>query len=149
MSRIKTLLQRWSTRKINSGVNQQNANRDTKQPQNADINRPEGNLNNRPTELVSQDKIESVVLQKLFSNQRFNSLDGLNEYDDDFTSFSPLGKLITHEMKRALAYTAKPTTNPGNQADDKESDQEPLNSKENEICHQAIELESDIASNHD
>lgn len=43
------------------------------------------------------------ALQALFRQPEFNQRDGLNEYDDDFTSFSSLGDIVTHEMKRMLA----------------------------------------------
>lgn len=41
---------------------------------------------------------ESLI--QLFKKAECCTLDGLNEYDDDFTTFTPLGNLITHEMKR-------------------------------------------------
>ncbi|MCH9699403.1 MAG: hypothetical protein K0U68_14995 [Gammaproteobacteria bacterium] len=41
---------------------------------------------------------ESLI--QIFKKAECCELDGLNEYDDDFTAFSPLGNLITHEMKR-------------------------------------------------
>ena len=38
----------------------------------------------------------------LFGQSAFNITDGLNDYDEDFTEFTKLGNVITHEMKRAL-----------------------------------------------
>lgn len=43
---------------------------------------------------------DSESLIQLFKKAECCTLDGLNEYDDDFTTFTPLGNLITHEMKR-------------------------------------------------
>jgi hypothetical protein len=43
-----------------------------------------------------------AALRNLFRKAEFQQLDGLNEYDDDFTQFPSLGKVVTHEMKRML-----------------------------------------------
>lgn len=45
--------------------------------------------------------LSTLALRKLFQKPEFSVLDGLNEYDDDFTYFTPRGELITHEMQRA------------------------------------------------
>ena len=48
------------------------------------------------------DGIRRSALRKLFSQPAYNITDGLNDYDEDFTQFAGLGKVITHEMKRML-----------------------------------------------
>ena len=48
------------------------------------------------------DDLRSRALRKLFSQSSFNVIDGLDDYDEDFTGFAELGNVITHEMKRAL-----------------------------------------------
>ena len=40
------------------------------------------------------------ALRKIFLSAKFNVRDGLDDYDDDFTSFAPLGDVITAEMRR-------------------------------------------------
>ncbi len=45
----------------------------------------------------------ALSLRKLLQNPEFSVLDGLNEYDDDFTYFAPRGELITHEMHRVAS----------------------------------------------
>jgi len=42
------------------------------------------------------------ALATLFKQSEFNDLDGLNEYDEDYTTFPKLGKVVTQEMKRML-----------------------------------------------
>ncbi|WP_207061406.1 DUF3306 domain-containing protein [Motiliproteus sp. SC1-56] len=42
------------------------------------------------------------ALKKLFHLPEFNLRDGLNEYDDDFTQFEPLGDTVTYQMKQWL-----------------------------------------------
>ena len=39
------------------------------------------------------------ALRKLFSSAVFNIPDGLDDYDDDFTSFAALGDIVTSDMK--------------------------------------------------
>jgi hypothetical protein len=48
------------------------------------------------------DGLRRLALRKLFSQPSFNITDGLNDYDEDFTQFTGLGSVITHEMKRLL-----------------------------------------------
>jgi len=45
------------------------------------------------------DKLRKVALRKLFAGAGFNIRDGLDDYDDDFTSFPPLGDIVTSDMK--------------------------------------------------
>lgn len=47
---------------------------------------------------VSQ-TLRSVALRKLFRTAGFNIRDGLDDYDEDFTSFEPLGNTITADMR--------------------------------------------------
>jgi hypothetical protein len=50
---------------------------------------------------VSQ-KLRSVALRKLFHKTGFNIRDGLDDYDDDFTLFEPLGNIITSDMRHHM-----------------------------------------------
>jgi hypothetical protein len=45
------------------------------------------------------DKLRKLALRKLFAGKGFNVRDGLDDYDDDFTNFEPLGDIITSDMK--------------------------------------------------
>jgi Protein of unknown function (DUF3306) len=42
------------------------------------------------------------ALRKLFSSPKFNVFDGLDTYRDDFTSFPPLGEVVTVDMRHHL-----------------------------------------------
>ncbi len=53
------------------------------------------------------EELHRLALRKLFHSSRFQVLDGLNDYDEDYTSFAPLGDLITHEMRRKMEAEAK------------------------------------------
>ncbi len=50
---------------------------------------------------VSQ-KLRSVALRKLFHMAAFNIRDGLDDYDEDFTVFEPLGDTITADMRHQM-----------------------------------------------
>jgi hypothetical protein len=45
------------------------------------------------------DSLRKLALRKLFSSAGFNIRDGLDDYDEDFTSFTPLGDIVTSDMK--------------------------------------------------
>ena len=45
------------------------------------------------------EELRKLALRKLFSGAGFNIKDGLDDYDDDFTSFEGLGGLVTCDMK--------------------------------------------------
>jgi hypothetical protein len=47
------------------------------------------------------------ALRKLFSSPKFNVFDGLDTYRDDFTSFPPLGDVVTADMRHHLERLAK------------------------------------------
>lgn len=49
------------------------------------------------------DELRNLALRKLFRGGVFNERDGLDDYDDDFTSFEKLGNVITAEMRHQMA----------------------------------------------
>ena len=44
-------------------------------------------------------ELRNLALKKLFFSGRFSVRDGLDDYDDDFTKFEPLGDTVTSDMK--------------------------------------------------
>ena len=60
------------------------------------------------------------ALRKLFHFQQFNITDGLNDYDEDYTSFEILGDIIPHDLKRMLQREAEKSSS------DKEDTQQNL-----------------------
>lgn len=47
-------------------------------------------------------EIKKQALQALFRQPQINCLDGLNDYDEDFTRFDELGELVTEQMQRMM-----------------------------------------------
>jgi hypothetical protein len=47
------------------------------------------------------------ALRKLFHTPAFNITDGLNDYDEDYTSFATLGSVVTQEMRHRMEVEAK------------------------------------------
>ena len=45
------------------------------------------------------ENLKKLALRKLFKAPFFNVMDGLNDYDDDFTTFEALGDIVTSDMK--------------------------------------------------
>ena len=53
------------------------------------------------------DELRNLALRKLFNAPSFNLRDGLDEYDEDYTSFEKLGDLVTCDMKHQIEMEAK------------------------------------------
>lgn len=51
--------------------------------------------------------LRKQALRKLFQSPVFNIRDGLDDYDDDFTSFARLGDIVTADMKHQLEREAQ------------------------------------------
>ncbi len=60
-------------------------------------------------------RLSSQALISVFRKAECCTLDGLNEYDDDFTTFTPLGDLVTHEMQQAADRMVKQALKSANQ----------------------------------
>ncbi|EIJ40958.1 Protein of unknown function (DUF3306) [Beggiatoa alba B18LD] len=54
---------------------------------------------------VSQE-LRTLALRKLFHHPRFNDMDGLDIYHEDYTQFEPLGDVIPHEIRSLLTQKA-------------------------------------------
>ncbi len=48
------------------------------------------------------DELRNLALRKLFRAPVFNIRDGLDEYDEDYTSFEKLGDIVTSDMKHQI-----------------------------------------------
>ncbi len=46
-----------------------------------------------------RDNLREVALRKLFHGKAFNSVEGLDDYDDDFITALPLGDIVTADMR--------------------------------------------------
>ncbi len=49
------------------------------------------------------DALRRAALRKLFKLPEFGVLDGLNEYDEDYTQFEKLGNVVTYHQRRMRA----------------------------------------------
>ena len=50
------------------------------------------------SENVSED-LRKLALRQMFRLPKFGVLDGLNDYDEDYTTFEPLGDIVTSDMR--------------------------------------------------
>jgi len=66
------------------------------------------------SEKVSEE-LRLQALRKLFSLPQFNVRDSLNDYDEDFASFKPLGEMVPHDMARSLERALKKAAGPDRQ----------------------------------
>lgn len=48
------------------------------------------------------EELRRVALRKLFNTALFSQRDGLDDYDDDFTSFAKLGDIVTADMRHQM-----------------------------------------------
>jgi hypothetical protein len=53
------------------------------------------------------DKLRNLALRKMFQAPSFNIRDGLDEYDEDYTSFEKLGDIVTADMRHQMEMEAK------------------------------------------
>ena len=53
------------------------------------------------------DDLRRLALRKLFHSPEFNVVDGLDDYDGDYTSFAKLGDVITSEMRHRMEIEAR------------------------------------------
>ena len=94
------------------------------------------------------DGLRQQALRILFGQSAFNITDGLNDYDEDFTEFTKLGNVITHEMKRALQRelaeektTTTAADNPVAEAGPDESIVETEDNSNNEVAESDVDPE--------
>jgi len=53
------------------------------------------------------EELRKIALRKLFQGSDFNIRDGLDDYDDDYTKFAPLGNTVTSDMKHMMKVEAR------------------------------------------
>ncbi len=105
-------LRRWSERKLERG--EQEADRGPPAPE--EISPDDQNVAAEPElpplDTLGEDsnyadflspkvneELRRLALRQLFRSAKFNVRDGLDDYDEDFTSFSALGDTITADMR--------------------------------------------------
>jgi len=53
------------------------------------------------------DELRNLALRKMFQVPYFNIRDGLDEYDEDYTTFEKLGDIVTADMRHQMEMEAK------------------------------------------
>lgn len=53
------------------------------------------------------EELRRIALRKLFHSAGFNVCDGLDDYDEDFSSFAKLGNIITSDMRHQIEEARK------------------------------------------
>lgn len=86
------------------------------------------------------------ALRKLFHFQQFNITDGLNDYDDDYTSFAKLGNTVTHDMRRLLEREKDALKETGVKAEHKEDAEDYAASEKNEDEEKVVASSEPIAT---
>jgi hypothetical protein len=56
--------------------------------------------------------LRTAALRKFFHSPAFNVVDGLDDYDDDFTSFKALGEIVTADMRHRMEREAEAREGP-------------------------------------
>ncbi len=93
------------------------------------------------------------ALRKLFRSPKFNVRDGLDDYDDDFSSPEPLGDIITAEMRRRMKRELERLLTPESDADSEvavaatpaanETDNEAVEVAQVDVTDEAAEQDDD------
>lgn len=71
-----------------------------------------------------KDQAKQLAYKKILKQSRFLERDSLNEYDEDYRFFTPLGDLITVEMRNALDRLA--STNQKSSSPVKDDEENPV-----------------------
>lgn len=66
------------------------------------------------------ESLRRIALRKLFHSPGFNLVDGLDDYDEDFTSFAKLGDILTADMKHQMEVEARKKMELAQSGDDTE-----------------------------
>jgi hypothetical protein len=70
------------------------------------------------------DELRNIALRKLFHAPVFNIRDGLDEYDEDYTSFEKLGDIVTCDMKHQIEVQERKRREAQEHEDELEQEQE-------------------------
>ncbi len=112
-------LQRWSRRKAAANEGSQDAEtaqeKEPLVPAPAPEPLPKTDADMPPVESIDEstdmrdffspevsEQLRQVALRKLFHLPQFNIVDGLDDYDDDFTTFEALGNIVTADMRHQM-----------------------------------------------
>lgn len=108
-------LARWSNRKARARDGEirtpagdhpvEEDDRDDRQPHKRDEDMPPVDTLDESSDVSGffspevSEKLRNAALRKFFHSPAFNVVDGLDDYDDDFTGFTALGDIVTADMR--------------------------------------------------
>ncbi len=90
------------------------------------------------------EKIKKLALRKLFKSAVFNIRDGLDDYDDDFTTFEELGDIVTSDMKFQQQRLAAEKEQDERDAVAQATADEPVSEAESQAEESAAATDSDV-----
>ena len=109
-------LSRWSRRKLEEPEPEAEApetevKAEPVDDDNQDVEQIDSDEKDRPIwqQKDADPDMKKQALTALFKQPEFNERDGLNEYDEDYTTFPSLGKVVTQEMKRMIKLAEEKT----------------------------------------
>lgn len=85
------------------------------------------------------DRLRNLALKKMFQAPEFNIRDGLDDFDEDYTTFEALGNIITSDMKHQIELEAQKQLAAEINAVDAESASGSVSDAENSIDPTAID----------
>jgi hypothetical protein len=89
------------------------------------------------------EQLRTQALRKLFHLPAFNVTDGLNDYDEDYTQFTGLGNVITHEMKRMLRRELEAENVPDTPPDTDSATEAPVEPADEDLIEEMDENDKD------
>jgi len=110
---------RWSRRKLETQKQQQELNNESQteslddKPVLTDADMPPIESLNEESDYSGflspevSDGLRKQALRKLFLGSGFNVCDGLDDYDEDYTSFAKLGDIVTADMRHQMEMEAR------------------------------------------
>ena len=87
------------------------------------------------------DELRNLALRKLFLGGMFNARDGLDDYDDDFTSFEKLGDIITADMRHQMEMAKEALAASDAAEEELVEEDEPLLEAESVVMDEAADVE--------
>lgn len=86
------------------------------------------------------DALRRQALKKLFLSAEFNVVDGLDEYAEDYTTFEPLGDIVTSDMKHQIEMAAEREKEKAKQALLEEGEEAPTENAKAEVEQQEASI---------
>ncbi len=141
-----SFLSRWSKRKLTADDEAVQPKPEIEKTESSAIEQsPPEQSETTDKPIWQQDDVNPLAkkqaLQDLFKQSEFGVLDGLNEYDEDYTSFTSLGNVVTREMKRMLELAEQKTTPQADLQEQQQASSQPLEQSDDQADSDSTEGE--------